>query len=177
MTAFTNFPAITYDFTSKTDAIPVVETIQDLTTKISLIISDADMENLCFRYTIKNGELPQTISQNTYGTFDYDWTILYINTIANLNAEWPLTDLELIAYATTKYGFNNLYNIHHYEKLPEGLVMDSDFITNMYGAQYVNPLTNVDYETELNEQKRFIYVIKKENISNFVTQFNALLLA
>ena len=175
MGIFASYPAITYDFTTRTDANQIIETIQDLTTKISMVISDADFDNMCVHYSIQNGELPETISQKIYGTTDYDWAILYINGIGNLNAEWPLSDIELIEFATLKYGAPYIYDVHHYEKLPENLVMDESFIISQYGAQYVNPITNVDYETSVNEQKRFIYVIKPENISTFVTKYKAAL--
>jgi hypothetical protein len=173
MPLFENYPAITYTFTSRTDATPIIETIQDLSTKIQMVISAADLENLCSRYLVKTGELPQHISFNTYGTTDYDWTVLYINGIGNLNAEWPLSDLELIKFVSAKYGASHIYDTHHYEKLPEGLEMDFNFITSQYGAQYVSPVTNMDYETIMNEQKRMIYVIKPENISDFISQFKA----
>jgi hypothetical protein len=175
MAYFSYFPTISYDFTSATDISPIVETMVDLSTRINMVISDQDLENLCLRYTIANGEMPEHISYNFYGTPDLAWTILYINGIGNINNEWPLTDIALSEYVTDKYGAANIYAIHHYEKLPEGVVMDQNYIVDNYGSSALNPVTNMDYESSLNETKRFIYIIKPENIGQFVKQYTSLL--
>ena len=171
MGIFKNYSGITYNFTSRTDATEIIETIQDLTTKVNIIISQEDLEKMCVRYSISSNSLPENVSNDFYGTTEYDWTILFINGIGDLNSEWPLNDLQLVKYATEKYGAPYLYDVHHYEKLPERVIMDEQFIIDTYGSDYLNPVTNIEHETNLNEQKRYIYVIKAENISTFVTNF------
>lgn len=168
---FSKFPQISYDFTQKSDATPLVELVTDLTTRIDMVISDSDFANMCERYTIKSGELPEHVSNMFYGTPDLAWTIFYINSLTNINEDWPMSDIELNNFASAKYGSANLLNIHHYEKLPEGVIMDYQFIVDHYGAQSVNPITNLDHEIFLNEQKRMIYVIKQENIAFFVSKY------
>ena len=175
MAYFENFPRIKYDFTARGDINPIVEVIQDTTTKINMFITNEDLENLCFRYTIKVGELPEHISQNYYKTPELAWTILFVNSIGNLNNEWPLTDLKLIDYVSKIYGVSNINAVHHYEKLPENIAMDSQFVIDNYGINALNTVTNLDYETSLNEYKRMIYVIKKEYINTFTKQYLNLL--
>ena len=175
MPYFENFPRIKYDFTARGDVTPLVEVIQDTTTKISMFISPADLDDLCFRYTIKVGELPEHISQKYYKTTSLAWTILFVNGIGNITNEWPLTDLKLNEYVIKLYGLTNINAIHHYEKLPENLAMDRQFIIDNYGSASLNTVTNLDYETALNEYKRLIYVIKSEYINTFTKQYTSLL--
>lgn len=176
MSYFKNFPLISYDFSSKADVAKITAVITDLSTKINLVISNSDLENLCFRYVVKNTELPENISQTFYNTPELSWTIMYINGIANLNNEWPLSDLELLNYVSNIYGTSNIYSVHHYEKLPENIQMDQQFIIANYGSSLLNTVTNIDYETRLNEYKRLLYIIRPEYINDFVKSYNAGLL-
>ncbi len=171
MTYFSKFPQITYDFTVKSDPSKITETFTDLTTKVMMFISDQDLENLCFHYTIKGSELPENISQTYYSTPELAWTITYINKIGNLSTDWPLSDIELLNYVSNKYGISNIYSIHHYVKTPENVVMDQSYIISQYGSQYALPVTNLDYETSINEYKRMIYLIKPEYITSFVNNY------
>lgn len=175
MAYFSSFPSLTYDFTSKTDAQPIVEVVTDISTRVGMVISDADFENMCQRYVVRSGELPEHVSQTFYNTPDLAWTVFYINNLGDINSEWPLSDSELSKYITNKYGVGNELKVHHYEKLPEGIVMDQAFIISTYGQSAVNTVTNTDYEIQLNELKRLIYVIKPENIASFVSKYTALI--
>ena len=173
---FSNFPKINYDFTVHTDATPLVEFgLVDISSRISMAISDSDFQNICQRYTINSGELPEHISFKFYDTTDLAWAILYINNISDIDAEWPLTDYALNKFVATKYGEANINNIHHYEKLPENIPMDHQFIIDMYGADAVNAVTNTDHESIENNYKRLIYVIKPAYIGSFVKTYTTLL--
>jgi hypothetical protein len=175
MVYFANVPAITVDFTIKGDSAPIVQTIQDITTTIGMNILPLDLETLCFRYMIRSGDMPETLSQKYYGSIEYDWTILYINGIANMNNEWPLNEIELMEYVSLKYGSTNINAINSYQKLPEGVTMDQSFIIAQYGSQYVFPVTNYNFEDMKNDQKRYIRIVKPENLTDFVTKYNAAL--
>lgn len=175
MVFFANFPAITVDFTQKTDSVTTIQVIQDLSTNIAMTILPQDLDTMCLKYTIKDGELPESLSIKFYGNPDYGWTIQYVNGIANINNEWPLNGLELLEYVSNKYGASNINALNCYQKIPEGFIMDQTFITDMYGSQFVQPMTNMDIEDAINEQKRFIYIIKPENLTRFVSTFNSAL--
>jgi hypothetical protein len=98
------------------------------------------------------------------------WTIMYINGLSSLTAEWPINELALFDFITKKYGAGHEYDTHHYEKMPEGIWIDNDFCTATYGED-AKLYTNYDYEYAMNEQKRFIKVIKPAYISGFVQAF------
>lgn len=167
---FEHFDTIKYNFTIKSDNAPIIENITDLTQRTTLKISDSDLEKMCDKYIIQSGMTPEQVAASLYNNPTLHWTILYINNICNVNEEWPISEYELSKFVTKKYGSSFEYNTHHYEKMPEGIWMDSQFIIDTFGE---NPrlVTNYDYEYEKNEQKRYIKVIKPEYITAFTTSF------
>jgi hypothetical protein len=175
MSYFKNFSLITYDYTIKSDPLNIIETIPDLTERINLNISLDNLAQLCNEYLITSNTKPEQLSAILYNDPLLHWTILYINGISNLSAEWPLSDIALSAYITTKYGVGNEFVTHHYEKMPEGIYVDYQFCIDTYG-ETPTLITNYDYESMLNDQKRIIKVIKPEYIAMFVQMFNNSLL-
>ena len=55
-------------------------------------------------YYIKNGETPDIIANNVYGSSNYHWVLLLINDIVNVNEEWPKRQEEIFVYTESKYG-------------------------------------------------------------------------
>lgn len=170
---FKKFPKIKYDFTIRTDSIQHIDVLQDLTTKISLFIESDNMDELCFRYTVKNGELPEHVAFKFYQNPQLAWTIMYINKIGDLNSGWAMSDLDVIAYTKSKYGVSNLSKVHHCEKLPEKIWMDKNFIIDNYGIDALEEVTNIDHEAFINDQKRYIHVIKPEYLGRFISLFES----
>jgi hypothetical protein len=169
---FKNFNQLTYDFTVPTDKSTIVETITDIMQRVQLKISDTDLDILCDRYIVADNVKPEQIAANLYNDPYKHWTVLYINGITNFAAEWPLSQTVLQDYVTKKYGAGNENNIHHYEKQPEGVTIDPDFCLSVYGEDAI-PVTNSNFEDEINERKRFIKVIKPSYIAAFITSYEA----
>lgn len=130
-------------------------------------ISDWIQDNVVFfeKYVIKDGERPDTLAENIYGSADRDWIIVLTCGITNIKDEWPLSNYDLYRYAENKYG-NQLNDIHHYETievrdnrgrliLPAGQKVDQNFtIPTPYDASATNyyigvrPQTsNIDYKS------------------------------
>ena len=69
-----------------------------------------------FPYEIKDGERPDTISYDYYGTSEYAWMIMLTNDVYDIYSHWPLSYREFYDYLSKKYG--NPYEIknvpHHY---------------------------------------------------------------
>jgi|TARA_R100000030_G_scaffold80267_1_gene63107 hypothetical protein len=163
------------------------------------------------KYTIRDGERPDTMAERLYGTPDRDWIIVLTAGITNIKDEWPLSNYDLYRYVENKYG-NDLNAIHHYETievrdnrgrliLPGGQRVDQNFTiptpydaseTNFYvgvrpqsdNISYksvnsdISPITgisNYEYETQLNENKRRIEVMKPSYLQQFLNDMRELM--
>ena len=76
-----------------------------------------DLQNvftLFNKYEIGQGERPDTIAEDLYGSNDLDWVVMMSAGIINLHDQWPLSDYDLYRYADNKYG-NDLNAIRFYE--------------------------------------------------------------
>ena len=145
-----------------------------------------DLQNvftLFNKYEINEGERPDTIAENLYGSADLDWVVMLTAGIINVRDQWPLSDADLYRYAENKYG-NELNSIRFYETtevkdssgrliLPKGKIVDSGFtIPNPSNTRTtLNPvvgITNYEYEVKENDQKRFIFILKPEYIQLYL---------
>ena len=133
-------------------------------------IQDWIQDNVRFftKYTIRDGERPDTMAERLYGSPDRDWIVVLTAGITNIKNEWPLSNYDLYRYVEAKYGAE-LNAVHHYETievrdtkgkliLPAGQRVDQDFtIPTPYdaGIQGVTPnfyvgvrpqSSNIDYK-------------------------------
>ena len=176
-------------------------------------IQDWIQDNVQFfnKYTIRDGERPDTMAERLYGTSERDWIIILTAGITNIRNDWPLSNYDLYRYVEAKYG-TDLNAIHHYETievrdnkgrliLPAGQRVDQNFTiptpydasaTNFYvgvrpqsdNIDYrsvnsdINPVTgvsNYEYETQLNESKRRIEVMKPIYLQQFLNDMRELM--
>ena len=176
-------------------------------------IQDWIQDNVQFfnKYTIRDGERPDTMAERLYGTSERDWIIILTAGITNIRNDWPLSNYDLYRYVEAKYG-TDLNAVHHYETievrdnkgrliLPAGQRVDQNFTiptpydasaTNFYvgvrpqtdNISYksvnsdINPVTgvsNYEYETQLNESKRRIEVMKPIYLQQFLNDMRELM--
>ena len=137
------------------------------------------------KYQIKDGARPETVAKEIYGSTQYDWMVLIGANIINVRNEWPLADRDIYRYAESIYG-KNLYDIHHYETkevrdsqdrliLPKGKIVDSDFTIRNPERPFENiipnpivAISNYDYETRKNNDKRGIYILKPKYLQQAI---------
>lgn len=135
------------------------------------------------KYEIGEGERPDTVAEDLYGSSDLDWIVMLTAGITNVRDQWPLSDYQLYKFAENKYG-TELNNFAFYETtevkdssgrliLPKGKVVDSDFkIPNPSNkASDLNPvtgITNYEYEVRKNDEKRLIYILKPEYLQLYL---------
>lgn len=119
-------------------------------------------------YTIKEGERPETISENIYGTTSYFWMVLYINEIKNIYEDWPKTAEVLNNYVINKYtSLEYAQNAaHHFEDSEGNWIGESDW-DGTASTRY----TLYDWEVKLNEDKRQIYLVRPEYQSKLAKEF------
>ena len=138
------------------------------------------------KYSIVGDERPDNIANKVYGSQYYDWVVLLSNNVINYQNEWPMSQQSFQNYLDTKYiTEQNLYSTHHYETkevkdsygfilVPAGLVVDKNFSYTFYDGglgtevtktNITTEVTNYDYEVKKEDEKRNIYLLKKEYLS------------
>ncbi len=142
------------------------------------------------KYEIKGDDRPDNVAFEVYGDSSLDWLVLQCNNIINIQSEWPMSQQELDRYLLEKYNtyphpytsaYDWLYNgIHHYESkevknsagtviIPKGLTVAAGIGITFYdyfidgetkAEDITTPITNYEYESELEDNKRNIFLLK-----------------
>ena len=142
------------------------------------------------KYEIIEGMRPDNVAQELYESDQFDWVVLLVAGITNVRNEWPLSSRDLYYYALDKYG-DSLNSSMFFETtevkdtsgrliLPKGKVVDQNFTIPKPGAPNatINPvvgISNFEYETRINDEKRNIFVLRLEYLQEFVNDFRELM--
>jgi len=150
-----------------------------------------------YDYTLKDGERLDHLSDMYYGNSDYVWVIVLANDMIDPQFEIPRPYDEFRKYVINKYGsWENVVNgIHHYERIAiyknenekiadinPPIIIDKkiyDNVLNQNGEKLYEDLpvlfdkekteiTNLDYETELNEKKRSIKLLDSSQLNMII---------
>ena len=136
------------------------------------------------KYKILGNDRPDNVAHKVYGDSTYDWLVLLANNILNIQTEWPLQQRDFDEFLLNKYDtYDNLYNgVHHYKSielknssgvtlLPTGTTISKGYTytyydTNIKGlvttGDLSTPVTNYEYEAEIEDEKRNIFILKAE---------------
>ena len=142
------------------------------------------------KYEIPIGARPDTVAEDLYGSSQFDWVVLTVAGILNVRNEWPLSNRDIYDYSFDKYG-ESLNSVKFFETeevkdsngrmiLPKGKIVDSNFTIPKPGEPNatLNPVvgvSNYEYETRLNEEKRSIFVLREEYIQEFLNDMRELM--
>ena len=146
-----------------------------------------DMVNFT-KYSVEGDERPDEVAYDFYGDAALDWVILTTNNIIHVRDEWPMGNQDFLTYLNEKYTSQELSNIHHYEtdllrnsqgKLiqPKGLTVPGDysisFLDNgvLRTESKITSFTFLEHETNLNDEKRNINILKPEYLTIFLENF------
>ena len=152
------------------------------------------------RYKITGDERPDNVAERVYGNNNLDWVILMSNNIIDINNEWPLDQLQFNQYLNEKYTPQELASIHHHETtefrdrdnqliVPAGLIVDENWSmeylsgeqikstntpsdTSNMSQKPIKSVTFLEFETDLNEEKRNINVLKPDLLGLFMKDFD-----
>jgi hypothetical protein len=116
-------------------------------------------------YIVKDGEKIEDVAFKAYGDPNLHWVIMLMNDIIDPFHDWAMTTEELRDYVNSNYT-DGEFGIHHWEK--DGLVVNS----NVPGAVSI---TNFEYESNLNEERRKIKLIRPEHIQTIITEEQTIL--
>jgi len=144
------------------------------------------------KYSVVGDERPDQIAAKVYGDSSLDWVILTTNNIIHVRDEWPMGNQDFLTYLNEKYTAQELTNIHHYEtKLirnsrgqlvqPEGLSVPEDhsisFLDNgvLRTESQVTSISFLTHETNLNDKKRNINILRNEYLNIFFEDFEEIM--
>ena len=142
------------------------------------------------KYEIPEGARPDTVAEELYGNPEFDWIVLTVAGILNVRNQWPLNNRDLYNYCLDKYG-ESLNSNRFFETtevkdsndrliLPKGKVVDSNFTIPKPGepTATINPvvgISNFEYETRLNNEKRNIFILKEGYLQQFLNDIREIM--
>ena len=137
------------------------------------------------KYTVQGDERPDQVAYDFYGDSALDWVVLTTNNIIHVRDEWPMSNRDFLTYLNGKYTSQELSNVHHYETTilrdslgnliqNSGLNVEENhsvtFLDNgVYRTEQNRKLvTFLEHETNLNDKKREINILKRSLIEVFL---------
>ena len=141
------------------------------------------------KYSVEGDERPDQVAYDFYSDAGLDWVILTTNNIIHVRDEWPMSNRDFLTYLNEKYTSEELSNVHHYETReirdesntliqPAGVRVKSDYSVTYVENDTVKTessikmLTFLEHETNLNDAKREINILKVEYLEMFLRDVN-----
>jgi len=145
--------------------------IKNITVRLD-ILKRIKNNTTIFQYKLlKDGQRPEDVAQAEYGDPRLYWIILYINDIIDPYYDWLLTEDRLYEYVERKYTTEKINAVHHYvtnsnSEFGEGIWVD-------FGTPFSSPVTNLQYEQSVNEEKRKIKILKTRYIPQILSEYQS----
>ena len=152
-----------------------------------------DLQNvftLFDKYEIPDEFRPETVAEEFYGNDELDWVVLTTAGIVNVRNEWPLNNRDIFNYSFEKYG-DNLNATRFFETkeiknssgsiiLEKGKVVDSGFTipdptSSTTTLNPVGGVTNYEHESNLNEDKRNLTVLRPSYLELFLSDMRRIM--
>ena len=142
------------------------------------------LENISdyYPYYVREGERPDVVSFNKYGTVAYSYLILLINDIVDPLFDWPLPARQFENYIIEQYGSVSTAqstNKYYYqivraevartgvsERVPEYKIIVDQTTYNSLDASVRSAQNVYDWEVEQNDNKREIKLINPDFIQD-----------
>ena len=179
-----DYPSLSNDRSSVYD----YETVKNIF-KRAIIRNDIFDEVTAFtKYSVQGDERPDQVAYKIYNDSTLDWVVLTTNNIVHVRDEWPMGNNDFLTYLNEKYTAEQLSNIHHYETevirdsngkliqpsgltVPEGYSMT--FVDNgvLRTESKITSYTFLEHETNLNDAKRNIDILRQEYLNFFLEEF------
>ena len=172
MSYFQYFPTIMYDPVGNGDNAKLVTNI------LQRVRMRANMKKnviMLDQYDIKENETPEIIADRHHGSPYYHLVVMLLNDISDIHHDWPKSTRQLQKYVNLKYTSAQLSEVHHYEISQSS--GDSTIKIEVENTTYpgASPVTNWEYETALNEEKRKIDLLRNDYLGFFTEEFATLI--
>ena len=177
---FSSIPNVDYDIngTEPNQFRSVTNIMQRVRFKPSVLENITDY----YPYYVREGERPDIVSFNTYGTVAYSYLILLINNIVDPLFDWPLPSRQFENYIIEQYGSVSAAqstNKYYYQivraevartgvskRVPEYKIIVDQTTYNSLDASVRSAQNVYDYEVEQNDNKREIKLINPDFIQD-----------
>ena len=143
--------------------------ITDLSNRFKVIKNQNLLKSKVFlSYIVSDGEMPEHISEKYYGSTTFFWIVMMINNISNIYEDWHKPIDVFNKYIISKY--NSLESaqteIHHFEDDYGNIISQND-----WDGDVNKKYTFYDYEYDINEEKKEIYLIDKQYLPQITREF------
>lgn len=152
-----------------------------------------DSSLLYQKYNISDGySRLEQLSEDFYGSVDYDWVIVLTNRMINPQFDFPMSSYQLQKHVEKNY--ENPQAIRHYEIISnetqeeeygrvlwdQGTRVDETFyntsheywngtsVSTVLGSDISDPVTYWSYEYQENEKRREIYMLRPRYLKAFI---------
>jgi hypothetical protein len=173
MKYFQYFPKIDYTFTN-TDGTLTTLSITNPTVHVKIVERLKQHIEVFHDYVIADGERPDTVATNLYGSPDYTWVVLIVNNIFSLY-DWPLTYDEFVLFIVDKYGSLAAAQAQSVYKTTDGDYIDAVSYGLLSADQQGSVISAYDDELAKNEDKRRIRVIPAQFVEPLVLELRKVL--
>ena len=177
---FRNIPKVKYDIfgSAPNEYRNVTNIMKRISFKPSVIEDIAEY----YPYRVKDGERPDIISFQKYGTVAYAYLIMLVNDIYDPLFDWPLSSQQFEKYLVNKYGSvsSSMGTVKYYyqiiraevartgtsERIPEVKFIVDQTTYDALDTGDRTTQTQYEWEDELNDNKRDIKLINAEFIQD-----------
>ena len=159
---FNKFPSLLYDD----------KQIVDITRRIALLGEVSNNASVLYEYSLRDDERPEDVAKRVYDDENLYYVILIINNIVNVNTQWLKNESDLLAFVTLKYGEGNENEVHHYETTEESELGEGVWVNQT--ELFTTPISNYEYEFQLNEEKRSIRLLRTRYLRDFINQYQSI---
>ncbi len=163
---------MTYMF--KVGNIEKLIVVKDITLNVRIRKDILSNITLYDDFDISDGDTPEKIADRVYKNPNYNWIVMLCNELYNYGDDFPLSDEQLAEYVNIKYGNGNgdkqhiLFGKRHFET-EDGKIVDAKSVDDP-DKTIVIAISNLAYETSMNEKKRRIKLIHPKIVDKVVSE-------
>ena len=182
---FHAFPTIPYD--SVGTAPNNYQTVRNIMNRTKIKQSVKADIAAYYPYFVKEGERPDMLSFCYYGSVQYAYLILLFNDIIDPHFDWPLSSVDFDSYIISKYGTvaAAMSETKFYYQIIRAEVQQTNTQKRVDEVKYVidettynslsltvrKKISEYDYETQVNDNKRYIRLINRDLIEDVDFQY------
>lgn len=195
---FKKFPKTEYSFINNPQA---KKTVTNILTAFFLRKMGFNRILMYDYYSVKDNDTPESLSEYFYKSALHYWTLLIINDIIDPYTEWAMPSDILEKFTAKKYKdgrklkkvdgtlyqipfSDGLTGIHHFINIQTGRQCDDyedEYYRSLYAIDPVKlgnniiPVSNLSYESDINLERRQIFLINRMQITSFEEDFRKML--